>query len=158
MIDLQYQATWQSGNGGWRVERRSRVSLVVCASALFTLSACGAGCNRSPSFVPSSASSRQALEAVLGAWVNGQALGPVQTVSPPIQVVDSAWQKGQRLDSFEIIGEEKGKDGLPYFTVRLHKSRPQGEETVRYVVTGRSPMWVFREDDYKSTQSWEGYK
>ncbi len=156
MIDLQRRATGRTGV--WKAVRKNRVSLVVCASALLALSACCAGCNRSPNFKPSAASSRQALESALGAWVNGQPLGPVQTVSPPIQVVDSAWQKGQRLDSFEIVGEEKGEDGLPYFTVHLHKSRPQGEETVRYVVTGRSPMWVFREDDYKSTQSWEGYK
>lgn len=158
MIDLQRQTSVRAGRERRRAERRRQISWVARAAALLGLSACGLGCNPSPSFVPSSASSRQALEAALGAWVNGQPLGPVQTVSPPIQVVDSAWQKGQRLDSFEIVGEEKGKDGLPYFTVRLHKSRPQGEETVRYVVTGRSPMWVFREDDYKSTQSWEGYK
>ncbi len=139
-------------------QRRNRIAFLVGFAVLLSLGACGLGCNRSPNFVPSTASSRQALETVLGAWVNGQSLGPVQSVSPPIQVVDSAWQKGQRLESFEIVGEETGKDGLPYFTVRLHKSRPQGEETVRYVVTGRSAMWVFREDDYKSTQSWEGYK
>lgn len=141
-----------------RMENENPSRFFVCIGA-FALALWLCGCGRkAPDFVPSAASSRQAVEAALTAWANGQPLGPVETVSPPIQVVDSAWRKGQRLSAFEIVNEEKGTDGLPYFTVRLRKSKPQGEETVRYVVTGRSPMWVFREDDYKSSQSWEGYK
>jgi predicted small lipoprotein YifL len=130
----------------------------VCAAAVIV---CGvsAGCGRkAPDYVPSSTSSREALEAALNAWVNGQRIGPINTVSPPIQVVDSAWWKGQRLANYEIVSEETSVDGLPCFTVRLRKSNPDGEETVRYIVTGRSPMWVYREEDYKNSQSWGGYK
>jgi hypothetical protein len=130
----------------------------VCAAALIV---CGlsSGCGRkAPDYVPSSTSSREAVDAALTAWTRGQRIGPINTVSPPIQVVDSAWWKGQRLASYEIVSEETSADGLPCFTVRLHKSKPYREETVRYIVTGRSPMWVYREDDYKNSQSWGGYK
>ncbi len=133
----------------------------VLGGAMIVLVACGLsiGCGRSsPDYIPSVKSSREALDTALTAWVNGQPVGTINTVEPPIQVVDSAWWKGQRLASYEVISEETTKEGLPCFSVRLHKSMPQGEETVRYLVTGKGPMWVYREEDYKSSQSWEGYK
>jgi hypothetical protein len=124
--------------------------LAVCALSI--------GCRRAPNFIPSSATSREALETALNTWVSGKRLGPIDTASPPIQVVDSAWFKGQRLSGYEILGEEKSQDGSPCFSVLLHKSSPKADESVRYIVTGRSPVWVYREDDYKRSQSWEGYK
>ncbi len=128
--------------------------------ALVVLVACGGsiGCHRSPDYIPSVKTSREALETALSAWVNGQPVGPINTVSPPVQVVDSAWWKGQRLASYEVLEEETTKEGLPCFWVLLHKSAPTGEETVRYVITGKSPIWVYREEDYKKSQSWEGYQ
>lgn len=137
-----------------------RLRLGPLAGVVVVLAACvvSTGCRRSPNYIPSAKTGRQALEAALTAWVNGQRIGPIESASPPIQVVDSAWWKGQRLASFEILSEETSKEGLPCFSVRLHKSRPQGDETVRYLVTGQSPVWVYREEDYKSSQSWEGYK
>lgn len=140
--------------------RCPRRSLGQLAGVLIVMIACGvSGCGRkAPDYIPSAANSREALEAALNAWVSGQPIGPVQTFSPPVQVVDSAWWKGQRLASYEILSEETTNEGLPCFSVRLHKSKPYQEETVRYLVAGRSPMWVYREDDYKKSQSWEGYK
>lgn len=131
------------------------------AGVMVVLAVCGLsiGCRRkAPDYIPSSDTSRQALETALNAWVNGQRAGPIETASPPIQVVDSVWWKGQRLASYEILSEETSPEGLPCFSVRLHKSKPPGDETVRYIVTGRSPVWVYREDDYKRSQSWEGLK
>ncbi len=141
-----------------RTEQRRGIR--VCAGVLLVLGACGAGigCHRSPDYIPSVKTSREALDTALSAWVNGQPIGPINTVSPPIQVVDTAWWKGQRLASYEVLDEETTKDGLPCFSVRLHKSAPSGEETVRYVITGKSPVWVYREEDYQKSQSWEGYK
>lgn len=138
-----------------------RVAARRWAGALIVLALCAvsSGCGRkSPDYIPSAKTGREALETALSAWVNGQRIGPINTVSPPIQVVDSAWWKGQRLASYEVIGEEKNQDGLPCFSVRLHKSQPSGEETVRYLVTGKAQMWVYREDDYKRSQSWEGIR
>jgi hypothetical protein len=133
----------------------------VAAGALVVLAMCGLsiGCGRkAPDYIPSVKNSREALDTALSAWVRGQSIGPINTVSPPIQVVDSDWWRGQRLASYEVVGEETTKDGLPCFSVRLHKSQPSGEETVNYLVTGKAQMWVYREEDYKRSQSWEGYK
>lgn len=128
---------------------------------ILVLAACAVnlGCGRkAPNYIPSSKTSRESLEAALTAWVNGQRVGSIPNVSPPLQVVDSAWFKGQRLASYEILSEETTREGLPCFSVRLRKSEPYGEETVRYLVIGRSPVWVYREEDYKRSQSWEGYQ
>jgi len=128
---------------------------------MIVLVACVAnfGCGRkAPNYIPSSKTSRASLEAALTAWVNGQRVGSIPNVSPPIQVVDSVWFKGQHLAGYEIVSEETTKDGLPCFSVRLHKSKPYGDETVRYLVAGRSPVWIYREEDYKRSQSWEGYQ
>jgi hypothetical protein len=132
----------------------------VCAGVMVVLAVCliSIGCRRkAPDYIPSAKTSREALDTALTAWVSGQPVGTINTASPPIQVVDSAWWKGQRLAGYEVLSEET-RDGLPCFSVQLHKSRPRGEETVRYIVTGRSPVWVYREEDYKASQSWEGYK
>lgn len=131
------------------------------AGAFLVVILCGAcdGCGqKAPNFVPTKEAARQALDAALTAWVNGKSVGLIDSATPPVQVVDNGWWKGQRLASYEILGEEPSKDGLYCYSVRLYLSKPQGEQTVRYLVTGKSPLWVYREEDYKSSQSWEGYK
>ena len=40
---------------------------------------------------------------------------------------------------------------LRWFTVRLTMQKPAGDVTVRYVVFGNSPLYVYREQDYKKT-------
>lgn len=142
--------------------RHDRATLVrwagACAAALVVL-AIGGGCGRkAPDFIPSSDTARQSLETALMAWADGKPCGRIPTASPPIQVVDNAWWKGQRLASYEILDEEPERAEGHYFNVRLRKSKPAKEETVRYVVTGRSPVWVYREEDYKNSQGWGGYK
>ncbi len=67
----------------------------------------------------------------------------------PIQVADSAWQAGQQVESFEIGDEEDDGDGTKQFVVTLKMKKPPGEQSVRYFVHGRDPVWVYREEDYK---------
>lgn len=149
----------QSVSSRWVLVPRRSLGRLLGAMVVLAVCSLGIGCSRkSPDFIPSSDTSRQALETALNAWVSGQRAGPIENASPPIQVVDSAWWKGQRLTSYEILDQETGQDGSPCFSVRLHKSKPRGDETVRYVVTGRSPVWVYREEDYKRSQSWEGLR
>lgn len=116
------------------------------------LAALGAGCGNSNSgydrYVPSSDTARTSLEAALTAWQNGQPPGKIETVSPPLQVVDAVWQRGRKLRSFLILSEETG-DGPHWFSVRLTFTAPNSESVVRYVVLGRDPIWVYREEDYK---------
>ncbi len=69
--------------------------------------------------------------------------------TPPIQVGDSAWQAGQQVESFEIGEEEDDGDGTKQFAVKLKMKKPPGDQSVRYFVHGRDPVWVYREEDYK---------
>lgn len=129
--------------------RRSR-SLFHAAILVLPL-ALGAsgGCDKKNSYNPSPASARQALEAALTAWQNGQRVGKIDSTDPPVQVVDSGWGKGQKLDSFEVLDEVSRPDGKRSFTVRLHLQKPKRTQEVHYVIVGISPLWVFREEDYK---------
>lgn len=124
------------------------LSLVVCASI---------GCGRRNRYVPSASSGREALKAALTAWQNGQPVGTIKTVSPPVQAVDSGWSRGQTLAGYEILEEVTRSDGRRCFKVRLHLQNPAATQEVHYLVVGRSPLWIYREEDYKSAQGWEGY-
>jgi prepilin-type N-terminal cleavage/methylation domain-containing protein len=99
----------------------------------------------------------QALNAQT-AWQNGQPAGEMASVSPPVQVVDSVWAKGRKLQSYEILSEQTEADGLRSFLVRLNLEGPKGSEEVRYIVKGRSPVWIYRQEDHERARSWEGYK
>jgi hypothetical protein len=85
---------------------------------------------------------------VLSAWRDGKPYGPV-AATPPVQVADTAWQRGDKLESFEIGAEEDGGDSTKQFAVKLKMKAPARESTDRYVVHGRDPIWVYREEDYK---------
>src|SRR5689334_5902309 len=95
---------------------------LALAGALLVLA--GLGCQeRSYSkYVPAEDKARQALEAALSAWKGGKKFGPVEGASPAVQVVDSRWQSGHKLQSFEILGEEPG-EGPKVFSVRLTLQR-----------------------------------
>lgn len=120
--------------------------------------AAGSGCSRSGRQVPSAGSARQALESALTAWQNGHAVGKIETASPPVQAVDSGWGKGQKLAGYEILEEVTRPDGRRCFKVLLKLQKPAASQEVHYLVVGESPMWIYREEDYKKFQNWEGYK
>ncbi len=98
------------------------------------------------------------MESALTAWQNGHAVGRIETASPPVQAVDSGWGKGHKLASYEILEEVSRSDGRRCFKVRLNLQKPSATQEVHYLVVGRSPLWVFREEDYKMASSWEGTK
>lgn len=130
-------------------------------SALATMLTCIAlsGCTeKKDARVTPAETARQSLDAALTAWKNGQPAGEIRTVSPPVQVVDSVWAKGRKLESYEILNEETQADGLRLFSVRLNLGSPNASEEVRYIVKGRSPIWVSREEDHKRSQNWQAYK
>jgi hypothetical protein len=108
-----------------------------------------AGCGASQArYTPTSDEARKSLEASLTAWRDGQAYGSV-TATPPIQVADSTWQGGGQIESFEIGDEQTDADGTKRFPVKLKMKKPPGDQSLHYVVRGRDPVWVFREEDYK---------
>ena len=133
--------------------RAQRVHLGLLALLL----ACGCTAKKDAR-VTSSETARQSLNAALTAWKNGQPAEEIKSVSPPVQIVDSVWAKGRKLESYEILNEETQADGVRCFSVRLNLENPKAGEEVRYVVKGQSPVWVYRQDDLKRSQSWQGYK
>jgi len=99
-------------------------------------------------FTPPSVKARSALESALNLWQSGQAPGTVPGTSPSVEVVDSKWKGGQKLKSYEILGEEPGTETRS-FKVRLSLAQGPPQE-VRYIVFGIEPLHVYREEDYKS--------
>jgi hypothetical protein len=124
------------------------------AAAAAVLLALAAGCSGKGAgrYTPSAGTARQALEVALNAWKGGQDKpGPIAGSAPAVQVDDPSWYAGQRLESFEILQEEKTTTGDGKFTVRLNlQGAPQAQE-VRYIVRGIDTLWVFRETDADST-------
>ena len=100
---------------------------------------------------------QNALSTALTAWQNGQPPGKIEGASRPTQVIDSHWENGDKLKSFEILGEEEPAAEGPsrWFSVKL--TRPDGqEETVRYVLVGKESIWIYREDDFARVAGMEG--
>jgi hypothetical protein len=137
--------------------RSYHVYSFVLAAGVGLLLACSSGCgwdrgyNR---YVPPEEAARQALERALTAWQKGRSPGQVDDGPPAVQVVDSRWQAGQKLNRYEIVKEEPGDNGTTFYSVRLTLQCPAQEQVVRYVVVGRDPLWVYREEDF--TQQTKG--
>ena len=128
----------------------TRRSQLVCL-ALGALLVVSAGCSNGSynKYIPSDDKARQALEAALNAWQQGKKPGPIEGAPLAVEAVDSRWQAGQVLRSFEVLSEEKS-EGPRIFSVRLTLQKPAKQQTVRYIVLGKDPLWVYREDDYKA--------
>ncbi len=127
-----------------------RAAWVVPVLGFCTLAGCAGKTDR----VPPVQNARQALEATLEAWKDGQPAGKVETAGTEVHAVDGRWIKGQRLEHFEILGEETKPDGQRWFSVQLKLSDQPEASVQHYIVTGRSPMWVYREEDYQRSQNW----
>jgi hypothetical protein len=105
-------------------------------------------------YVPPIPAARAALDTALHAWQDGAPPGRIDTVSPVVQVVDSHRPAGQKLLSFEILGEVKG-EGPRSFVVRLSLDPPRQEVKRRYCVLGINPLWVLPEEEYEMLTHWE---
>jgi hypothetical protein len=124
-----------------------------CLPLPFVLAVAGGCGHRSDAhLLPSSAVARHALETALTAWQNDQPLGRVASGPPAIEVIDSRWRDGAKIDRFEILDQEPG-EGPPRFAVRLtYRAAPSDpvtqQQVVRYVILGQEPLWVYRAEDY----------
>jgi hypothetical protein len=119
-----------------------------CFAILVAISGCGGGGGTS-AYVPSDSVSRDALTAALTAWKDGKPLGRIETTKPPTEPLDWQWKAGQKLRAFEIVGEV-ASDGPKQYRVRITLEGAPAKEVI-YVIVGRDPLWVFREEDYKRT-------
>jgi hypothetical protein len=112
-----------------------------------------AGCGQS-SVVPSDQVARTALETALNAWRDGGHPGTIAGTDPSIQAVDTAWSQGEKLAGYEIVREERAASEKR-FTVQLQMKEPAGSKEAQYDVIGRSPVWVYRHEDYVRNMNME---
>jgi hypothetical protein len=116
-------------------------------SCSFLLILGGGGCGSGGAALPSDDVARAALEAALKTWRDGGKPGTLAGTEPPVEVHDTPWAQGAKLESFEILkAESSGAEKR--FAVRLSLSKPAGVQEVRYYVLGRGPVMVFRDEDY----------
>jgi hypothetical protein len=118
---------------------------------LFVGGGCGSGGRAS---APPDAVARTALESALKAWQGGGKPGALPGTDPPVQVLDTPWGMGDRLKSYEILGEETGT-AEKQFAVRLVLSKPEKVQEVKYYVIGQGPVMVFRDEDYQRNVNME---
>jgi hypothetical protein len=128
------------------------IPMVCCGILAATV--CGCGGKSESDYVPSDETVQHALESALTAWKSGKSPGILEGTSPPVQVVDGQWQSGQKLKSFEILGEDEAEGAPRWFAVKLILESGQ-EQNIHYVVVGQKPVWVFRDEDYNRTNGME---
>ncbi len=115
------------------------------------------GCSGAPEkkYLPASGTARGALDAALKKWKSGEAHAPVTGFSVPIDVFDARWQKGKKLESYEILSEEES-DGPKTFIVKMKLDEDKEEKEVKYLIVGKNPLLVFREQDYNKASGTGG--
>jgi hypothetical protein len=123
------------------------VGLVIAGVGVGLLPGCGSGHAR---YTPTSTEARSSLETALTAWREGKPPTTID-VKPPVHVIDSTWQGGQQIESFTIGDEQDVGDGTKQFAVKLVTKPKRSEQEVKFVVHGRDPVYVFREEDYVRT-------
>ena len=131
----------------------SWVMPMVCGGILAVMVS-GCGGKSESDYVPSDETVQHALESALTAWQNGKSPGFLPGTSPPVQVVDGQWQAGEKLKSFEILGEDEAEGAPRWFAVKLILESGQ-EQNVHYVVVGQKSVVVFRDEDYNRTTGME---
>ena len=126
----------------WNLAR----SAILSASAFLLLGV--GGCGNGVSLSPSDDVARAALQSALQSWREGGKPGTLAGTDPAVQVLDTPWSQGERLESYEVLGKEAGP-AEKRFSVRLSFAKPERTEEVEYYVLGQSPVMVFRDEDYQ---------
>ena len=126
---------------------RTAKLLTLSAGMLVLVTACSREGTRTQDFIPPTEKARQALEAALNHWQGGHSPGKVPGTNPPVEAQDFKWKAGQKLKSYEIVGEESGTEPR-FFKVRLTPAEGAPIE-VKYAVFGIDPLHVYREEDYQ---------
>lgn len=95
----------------------------------------GCGGAATPSYPLDQDLARSSVEKAMQAWVDGKTPKELQ---PEIVVGDSAWDKGRKLLSFEVLPEEETSDGSNLH-IRVKRKFQDGESQVTYIV-GTTPV------------------
>ena len=115
-----------------RLSGRRNVCLLVMgmfASALW-------GCSGETQSYPLDQSlARTSVQKAMQAWIDGKTPKDLQ---PEITIGDSAWEKGEKLVSFEIVTDQETTDGSNLH-IRVQRKFELDESSVTYIV-GTSPV------------------
>ncbi|MEX2558332.1 MAG: hypothetical protein WD403_00390, partial [Pirellulales bacterium] len=115
------------------------LSLVCCAATVISLLATGCGHKNQPT---NAVLARESLKTALDSWKEGQTPQDLKQRSPSIIVGDTAWEGGQKLESYEIVGPEFDDGVNLHCPVKLVLKDSQGStrtEETTYIV-GTSPV------------------
>jgi hypothetical protein len=105
--------------------------------------------------VPGYAASKAALIASLNAWkANHRESGVIVGSNPAIGIVDATRTERSLLD-YEVLGPLMVVQKARSFSVRLTLDTPPETVSARYLVMGRDPLWVFRQEDFERMIHWE---
>jgi hypothetical protein len=140
--------TNDDSNCRWRdIRILGWVTLLLCAAFV------GCKSRTTEDYRPSEQLCRQALIAALDAWKLGDSPGRIEG-TPAVQVGDTLRRPGQKLVSYEILGETAGDQGRQ-FAVRVVFTNPSAEEKIDFILIGIDPIWVFRQEEYDMVTHWE---
>ena len=124
---------------------------LAAALALALTPGCG---SPTSAYIPEAAAARQDLETALAAWQKGGKPAELAQGEHPIYFVESQWENGQALESFQILEESpSSSETEKRYAVVLKIKKPAAENRVEYIAVGRSPMWIFRDVDYEKQGS-----
>lgn len=126
---------------------------VWCATLLLCAAFVGCKTRTADDYRPSEELCRQALSAALDSWKSGEPPGRIEG-TPAVQVGDTLRRPGQKLESYEILGETAGDQGRQ-FAVRVVFANPAAEEKIDFILIGIDPIWVFRQEEYDMVTHWE---
>lgn len=116
------------------------------AAALALLPGCGGSTS---AYIPNAARAREDLDAALASWQRGEKPAQLLKREHAIYVVDSQWEAGQALEGYQILEEAPTQSETEKrYRALLKMKKPPAEKRVEYIAVGRSPMWIFRDEDY----------
>ncbi len=135
--------------------RSSRSALVWLIAGLFAIGCADSVHDGVDLAAPDLSPSRAALAVSLDAWKAGRrASGVLIGSKPSVGVVDSTRTERPLLD-YEVVGPLMPVEKARPFAVRLVLGSPRETVDARYLVLGRDPLWVFRQDDFERMLHWE---
>ncbi len=131
----------------------SRVlSFSLCGLLLASLTGCGTSRG---DYTPSDNVAHQALETSLKTWQEGKPASSLEGREPSILPVDTQWQSGEKLESYEILREDPSDETVKKFVVNLvtkkASAKTSDKKETHYIVVGRGPIWVYEQEDYQRT-------
>ncbi|WP_165223514.1 hypothetical protein [Aquisphaera insulae] len=128
------------------ISRRELGAAVAAALSLLLSPGCGSSTS---AYIPNAATARDDLDAALAAWQKGGKPAQLMKGERPINFVDSQWESGLELESYQILEEAPSpSETEKRYGVVLKMKKPPAEKRLEYVAVGRSPMWIFRDEDY----------